>query len=85
MGWYERVYQPLTHPYVLSRHWTRGRVWTEEDEHRSRQLMLNKVIGGLTYRCAGKLYLVSSQLSISGQEEAGPLASAIQKVLRQAK
>ncbi|MCL5997511.1 MAG: hypothetical protein M1546_15855 [Chloroflexi bacterium] len=85
LGWYERVYQPLTHPYVLSRRWARGRVWTEEDEHRSRQLMLNKVIGGLTYRCAGKLYLVSSQLSISGQEEAGPLARAIQKVLRQAK
>jgi hypothetical protein len=81
LGWYERVYQPLTHPYVLSRRWERGRAWTEEDEHRTRQMMLSKVIGGLTYRCADKLYLVSSQLSISGQEESGPLARAIQRVL----
>jgi hypothetical protein len=84
LGWYERVYQPLTHPYVLSRRWEAGRPWTEEDEHRTRQVMLSKVIGGLTYRCADKLYLASSQLSIGGQEESGPLARAVQRVLGRA-
>jgi superfamily I DNA/RNA helicase len=81
-GWYERVYQPLTHPYVLSRRWQPGRKWTEDDEYRSRFVMLSKVAAGLTQRCAERIYLASSQLSISGQEESGPLARAIQKVLR---
>jgi hypothetical protein len=81
LGWYERVYQPLTHPYVLARRWEIGRKWTEEDEHRSRQLMLGKVLRGLTYRCADKVFLVSSQLGISGQEESGPLARAIFRIL----
>ncbi|MCL5274903.1 MAG: hypothetical protein M1434_09210 [Chloroflexi bacterium] len=80
-GWYERVYQPLTHPYVLSRRWSAGRIWTEEDEHRARQDMLGKLLSGLTYRCADKVFVVSSQLSISGDEESGPLARAIQKVI----
>jgi hypothetical protein len=80
-GWYERVYQPLTHPYVLSRRWERGRPWTEEDEHRSRQRMLSKVLLGLSYRCADTVFLTSSQLSISGQEETGPLARAVQRVI----
>lgn len=80
-GWYERVYQPLTHPYVLSRRWVAGRIWTEEDEHRARQLMLGKVLSGLTYHCAGKVYVATSEYSISGQEEDGPLARAIQRAI----
>jgi hypothetical protein len=81
LGWYERVYQPLTHPYVLSRRWTAGRAWTEEDEHRSRQVMLGKLLSGLTYHCAGKVFVASSEFTISGQEEDGPLARAIQRVI----
>ena len=85
LGWYERVYQPLTHPYVLSRQWQPGRRWTEEDENRTRLTMISKLLRGLTYRCAGKLYLAYSQLSISGQEESGPLARAIFKLTRDKK
>jgi hypothetical protein len=81
LGWYERIYQPLTHPYVLSRRWARGRPWTEEDEHRERRDMLQRVVLGLAYRCAGRIYVASSQLGISGQEESGPLARAVQRVL----
>ncbi len=81
LGWYERVYQPLTHPYVLSRRWKTGRVWTEEDDHRSQQEMLGKLLSGLTYHCAGKVFVASSEYSISGQEEDGPLARAIQRVI----
>ncbi len=80
-GWYERVYQPLTHPYVLSRRWSVGRMWTDEDEHRARRDMLGKLLSGLTYRCADKVFVASSQLSISGDEESGPLARAIQRVI----
>ena len=31
-GWFERLYQPLTHPYVLSKQWTPGDKWTDERE-----------------------------------------------------
>ena len=31
-GWWERLYQPLTQPYVLSRGWEGGRQWTDSDE-----------------------------------------------------
>lgn len=87
-GWYDRLYQPLTHPYVLTRHWqalaTRlgGPVqWTEEDEHRARQDMLRRVVGGLCDRCGDRLFLATSQLGLSGQEEAGALARALQRAL----
>ena len=82
LGWYERIRQPLTHPYVLSRRWTPGRVWTDEDEHVARQQTLTRILRGLTYACADKVFVVASQLGINGQEESGPLARAIQRVLR---
>jgi hypothetical protein len=53
----------------------------EEDEHHSRQVMLAKVVSGLAYRCTDKIYVASSQLSISGQEESGPLGRAINRVI----
>lgn len=81
LGWYERIHQPLTHPYVLSRQWQVGRVWTEDDEHRARRDMMCRVLRGLTYRCSGQIFVASSQLGISGQEDSGPLVRAIQRVM----
>lgn len=81
-GWFERIYQPLTHPYVLSRQWSPGRgEWTIEHEHAARTDMLQRVLLGLAYRCAEGVCVASSQLSITGQEEHGPLARAVQRVL----
>ncbi len=31
-GWYERIRQPLTHPFVLSRQWNENQPWTDEAE-----------------------------------------------------
>ena len=84
LGWYERIYQPLTHPYVLSRRWkpdAPGMAWTEADERRERQAMLRRLVGGLLYRCSGQVFVASSRLGISGQEEAGPLERAIWRVI----
>lgn len=84
LGWYERIYQPLTHPYVLSRRWkpgAPGMAWTEADEHRERQAMLRRLVGGLLYRCSGQVFVASSRLGMSGQEEAGPLERAIRRVI----
>jgi len=82
LGWHERIYQPLTHPYVLSRQWKYDRSWTEMDEHAARDDMFRRVMLGLAYRCARGVFVASSQISLTGQEEAGPLAKAIQKALR---
>lgn len=81
-GWFERIYQPLTHPYVLSRQWGPDRGdWTIEHEHAARTDMLQRVLLGLAYRCSDGVCVASSQLSITGQEEHGPLARAVQRVL----
>ena len=84
-GWYERIFQPLTHPYVLRRTWPLGERWSEHQEHDAAQAMMRRVVGGLTARCSEQIHLASSQLSINGQEEAGPLARAVQRVLAAAK
>jgi hypothetical protein len=84
-GWWERLYQPLTHPYVLSRAWTVGapsRVWTDVDEYAARQDALACLVLGLVRRCRKQVHLGLSELGESGREGRGPLLQAIQQVLR---
>jgi len=50
-GWYERLYQPLTHPYVLSRHWLPDAPWTDRDEYAASLAALRRLARGLTRRC----------------------------------
>jgi hypothetical protein len=80
-GWHERIYQPLTHPYVLSRQWRRGQQWTDENELYANRDMLVRLTGGLAFRCDEKIVLASSQLNVAGSEESGVLARAVQRVL----
>jgi hypothetical protein len=86
-GWWERLYQPLTHPYVLSRHWPPpGRedaTWTDSDEVEAREEALYRLSKGLIRRCRRKVYLGLSELGEQGYEQKGPLLQAIQRVLRQ--
>jgi len=81
-GWWERLYQPLTHPYVLSRHWPSGEVWTDADEFEARQDALCRLTLGLIQRCRRKIYLGLNELGEQGYEQQGPLLQAIQRVLR---
>jgi len=81
-AWFERIYQPLTHPYVLRRDWPEGELWTDEDEVRARQEALARLVLGLTYRCRQRIYLASSELNESGYEQQGPLLQAVQRILR---
>jgi len=81
-GWWERLYQPLTHPYVLSRHWPRETVWTDENEYESRQEALYRLTRGLIRRCRKKIYLGISELGEQGFDQQGALLQAIQRVLR---
>lgn len=78
LNWHERFYQPLTHPYVLSREWSPGMRWTDDDEQRASRDLLARVVGGLAFRCRDKIYLAASGLTMAGQEESGMLAQALQ-------
>ena len=80
-GWTERLFQPLTHPYVLSRDWPRGRAWTQVDEERVTQESLHRLVLGLTRRCRRRIYLGMSRFSETGYEERGRLLTAFQHVL----
>ena len=85
-GWWERLYQPLTHPYVLSRHWfptdRDDETWTDSDEVRAREAALHRLAQGLMRRCRRSVYLGFSDLGEQGYEQKGPLLQAFQRVLR---
>ena len=82
-GWFERLNQPLTHPYVLSRHWQPGHVWSADDEYAAAQDALTRLTLGLLRRCRSKVYLGLSELNEQGYEQRGPLLVALQRALRQ--
>ncbi len=81
-AWFERIYQPLTHPYVLRRDWPEGQPWADEDEVRVREAALGRLILGLSRRCRRNIYVVYSELSEQGYEHQGPLLQAVQRLLR---
>jgi len=81
-SWGRRLYQPLTHPFVLSRRWPHDRSWMEEDELQAGQEMLDRVVVGLLRRCRTRLYLGMSRLSPRGYEERGPLLARVQGLVR---
>lgn len=81
-AWWERLYQPLTHPYVLSRRWEASRKWLDEDEQAARRDTLLRLVRGLLRRCRSKVVLAYSSLNEQGFEERGPLLTLVQQVLR---
>jgi hypothetical protein len=81
-GWFERLYQPLTHPYVLSRQWALNTVWTDIEENETSQEALYRLALGLIRRCRRKIFLGICDLNEQGSEQQGPLLKAIQRVLR---
>ncbi len=82
-GWFERIFQPLTHPYVLSRRWTRGEIWTDEAENRAGLTSLQNLLLGLLNRCRQGIYIGMSELNEQGYEMRGPLLYAFNRVLHQ--
>lgn len=81
-GWSERLYQPLTHPYVLSRYWGTYEKWNDEKEVMAEEEALYKLITGLVHRCQGQIFLGLSELSEQGYEQRGALLDAVQRMLR---
>ncbi len=81
-GWWERLYQPLTQPYVLSRRWPAGQPWTDLDEYTARQEALSALTLGLIRRCRTQIHLGLSELGEQGIDQRGPLLRGIQSVMR---
>jgi hypothetical protein len=82
-GWWERIAQPLTHPYVLAADWKVGQPWTDEDEVFSQHDRLYRLVLGLTRRCRRHIFIVNSEVGEQGYEQRGQLLVALQQMLRQ--
>lgn len=80
-GWYERLSQPLTHPYVLSRGWKTGTQWTDADDVQYGKEALARLVSGLLHRCRERVYVCLSELGESGFEQRGELLRAFQKAV----
>ncbi|MDO8754790.1 MAG: UvrD-helicase domain-containing protein [Anaerolineales bacterium] len=80
-GWVQRLSQPLTQPYILSRHWQPGRLWLDSDEVNAETESLARLAGGLLCRCREKIFLAISDLGETGFEQRGTLLRAFQKVI----
>jgi len=83
MGWWERLNQPLTNPYLLSRFWTKGHVWTISDEYDTNQSSMLRIIKGLLNRCSKHVYAYSVHTNEHGTEQRGPLLKAFQSLQKQ--
>jgi hypothetical protein len=81
-SWYQRLDQPLTHPYVLSRHWEKGDIWTAEHELTAAYQTLQRISVGLLNRCKKKIFIGMSELDIRGFENRGLLVRIINHILR---
>lgn len=80
-AWGRRPLQPLSNPYILSKQWQQGRVWTDADEQIVSQQILNRTITGLLRRCRKQVYFGYSQFNESGYEQIGDLRLAVDDVL----
>ncbi len=80
--WTRRLLQPLTHPYVLSRQWPQGSVWTEADEQQTSREMLLRVVTGLLKRCRKKVFVGFSKFDERGNEREGDLRIIFDLLLR---
>jgi len=84
-GWWERLYQPLTHPFVLSRRWSRHELWSDAHEYDTRQQSMRRLLLGLVRRTRSRIYVTMSDYSESGFEQRGPLMALVNRLLAQEK
>lgn len=81
-GWAERMQQPLSNPYVLSRNWPVGQRWTAADDMAADAEQAYRVVAGLLRRCTDRVWLTSVEYNEQGFTQQGPLLLAMQRILR---
>lgn len=82
-SWWERLEQPLTHPYVLSRNYPPNQVWTDTMEMMARDEALRRLMVGLVRRCRRRVYVAIAELGEQGYEQRGPLLGVLQQLQQQ--
>lgn len=80
--WWRRIHQPLTHPFVLSRHWPAGQVWEDNHEFEANLASLYRLTQGLIRRCRKHIYLGINDFGPYGYEQRGPLLRAAHRVFQ---
>ncbi|HLA42514.1 MAG TPA: hypothetical protein VJZ27_03705, partial [Aggregatilineales bacterium] len=80
-SWFERLEQPVTHPYVLRREYPAGKPWTDEDEVNAQTAVMEHLLLGLMRRCRKQLFLGFADLGEQGFEQRGPLLRLFNRVL----
>jgi hypothetical protein len=81
-GWYERIYQPLTNPYVLAREWELGANWSDSNEQEVNLLNLDRLSSGLIRRCRKGIYFCLTETDELGYEQKGLLLQSINSLLQ---
>jgi len=81
-GWWSRLEQPLTQPYVLSRNWEPNKPWTDIEEYEVNQQSLARLTTGLLRRCRQHVNMCSVAYNEQGLEERGALLLALQNIQR---
>lgn len=79
-GWWSRLDQPLTQPFVLNRQWKPDDKWTEAFEFAVNQENLEHLVSGLLHRCRDGVFLEISGMNEQGNEERGELVRAVQSL-----
>jgi hypothetical protein len=80
-NWNQRLHQPITHPYVLSRQWPILAKWTDKNEIETNLMNLFRLTSGLIARCRKKIYLGLSEFNEQGFEQRGLLLRALQRII----
>ena len=80
-GWFARLEQPLTHPYVLRREYLPDAVWSDDDEAQAEDDALHRTVIGLLRRCRKQVYVAIAELGESGFEQEGKLLRAVQRLV----
>ena len=81
-AWAERLYQPLTHPFVLSPNWPENKPWTQLDEQAYQKETLQRIMNGLLLKCSDKVYFCMTKLNEQGQDLRGPMLNILQQLFR---
>jgi len=82
LGWWERLYQPLTNPYVYQKRWGQETAWNENREFAVNQAMMGKLINGLLLRCQQGVFASVVNTNEYGAQNSGPLLKAFQKMVK---
>ena len=82
LGWWERLNQPLTNPYIFNAGWDASENWDYAADFNHNQDMMERTVSGLLSRCRKSFVAAAVEVNEFGVENRGPLLQAFQNYLR---